>query len=793
MNPTEKENLRKKVMTPSVKNNLQLGSRVHNNAGLGSKVQKQSYTVSKFHLNKPRPKETVIPTQANEMTVRNENLSAGKKHSQGKERIKSQHESLNNTLNTTNTLSIPVMGEKTKRKFTEIQREKEEAKKASQSLLEQFSVIYEDDKALQDNELFIKKFSENLETSGVINFSQLLPQSLDQYGSCLLEHSKFFLSFIKFKALTDAYSAGVQMKFPLEKYVMLFDNCLNYDQNDLKLIYSSFINFVGDNYSKEEILTMIEKRHHEETQKLLNHSSELNESHFKFLLAKPENFLNFELESLKYKPYKEESESKRKKNTIGSAFKSKKIVNMSNLSLLNAVEGLKLSESLVESRIFENEEPEGNLNKEHMNSIEEHPQGESKNLLEESENFLEENLINQSVHSEQVEDIKETNEDDPQEIINECDEPNLQNKYSEASNNIRSEEEEKQEASELEENFEENNTLQDAVMIDQSSFNLVSENRNFIDTCNFPINIEEISPVENQAYNAKVFYTDLINKNKIALEIENVCLSFNKKTPKKLQSLTKVNRKSPYALIDNDRFSIIKPEEEAKIEKEEARKEREDARKEREEARKEREEAEVSESRGRSKKQKKSNIKKEIIEEPLVENPTEEETMVTRSMKNKKRYQSDKKDIKKEESEPEEDPQPEPDENPKKDKKKKDNRRKTKSKPAEKNEKKEESEVEEENKKEKTSRTTKNKNKKKNSVSPSGKASEVEEEIPRGRSSLRNDKNKNKNKKKVSASPSAKESEEEEEERKPKRENRRVSRKEKSKTRNAEKSRKKAK
>ena len=183
---------------------------------------------------------------------------------------------------------------KSKRKFTDVQKEKEEAKKQISNFLTQVDALYEN--KLEDEE-FSKTFEEILKKENFLNYSRLIPVSLNSKGSCLLEHSKFYILYIRYKYLTHTDSSGLQTKFQLDDFVSLMDNCLMYDQDDFKAVYKFFLHILRSYYSKEEIFIKLQKN--EENQNVINAISkleDLNESHFKYILAKPESFLKFELE-----------------------------------------------------------------------------------------------------------------------------------------------------------------------------------------------------------------------------------------------------------------------------------------------------------------------------------------------------------------------------------------------------------------------------------------------------------------------------------------------------------------
>ena len=207
--------------------------------------------------------------------------------------------------------SQAVNPSKSKRKFTDVQKEKEEAKKQLSNILIQVDALYEN--RLEDEE-FSKTFEEILNKEKILDYSRLIPSSLNAKGSCLLEHSKFYILYIRYKYQTSTDSFGLRGNFQLEDFVSLIDNCLMYDQDDIRALYEFFLHILRSYYSKEEIFIKLQKK--EENQNLISSISrleDLKESHFKFIIAKPESFLKFELEKEKDMPTKSVPISSKKK------------------------------------------------------------------------------------------------------------------------------------------------------------------------------------------------------------------------------------------------------------------------------------------------------------------------------------------------------------------------------------------------------------------------------------------------------------------------------------------------
>lgn len=276
LNPKSGTNSNRRLMTPSIKNiNLNMNSAI-------SKEKKLISSTAKFSTNL------------------------------------SQKENLNKSQNFATNISINP----SKRKFTEIQKEKEAAKSQISHLLNQIDALYE---SKLEDEQFLKEFKEILDRENTINYARLNPISLNTKGSCLLENSKFYLLFIRFKSLTHTDSSGLATQLTLDDYIILMDNCLTYDQSDLNLLYSKFIETLSKYYSKAEIFIRLQKKEaNYMVQNGISDLEDLKESHFKYLLAKPESFMKFELYSgLKSKESNQSVQNSSKKKKIDTTLRER--------------------------------------------------------------------------------------------------------------------------------------------------------------------------------------------------------------------------------------------------------------------------------------------------------------------------------------------------------------------------------------------------------------------------------------------------------------------------------------
>jgi len=380
MNPftnLEKENKpQKKLMTPSAKNSILIGN-LGSKRSIGKPSSVSKYVVSNHEkISRDLNQQTFTENNLSRPSMASakvQKLSQEEKNSSSPVKFtsnipvqkiedneislshKSKEKLENNIINDLNPTSeqainatyissIPLRPlTKSKRKFTEIQKEKEQSKKELLSVLTEFISLYDNyviNKNISDEE-FIKNFEEILSEEILVNFSKLLPESLNSKGSCLLENSKFFILYIKFKIFENP-----EHKISLDDFIRLIDNCLLYDQNDMKLIYDFFTQVIRENYTNEDIMEALETKQ----SKVITEKSDLNENHFKYLLSRPESFLKFELDSLLGSKYKTETFSKKMKLTsINSAFKKRDEMPELNLKLSEK----KFNAGLVEESLSE--------------------------------------------------------------------------------------------------------------------------------------------------------------------------------------------------------------------------------------------------------------------------------------------------------------------------------------------------------------------------------------------------------------------------------------------------------
>lgn len=306
-------NPNRKIMTPSSKSSFMMT----NNFGIKNlQVQPKQGSIPRVNKINSFGNVTTQPNSTHKFPVRNRQNTHGINNIQINRDNALAHGKKKNNPNFSNNLSdqdfntipptssIPTPSNahdipqipsysKRKRKFTEIQKEKEAAKKEIENLLEELSQLYNDyvdGKFIERDEDFISSFEfmlnrqEFLNDSGkLLNFHRLLPESLNLKGSCLLENSKFCILYSKYKSLTNGLSSGIKTELSLDEFLHLIDNFLMYDLNDLRLIYHFFIDYVDKNFKKEEIHSRLNKNGYEAN---IN-DGKMKRSSFIYLLNNP--------------------------------------------------------------------------------------------------------------------------------------------------------------------------------------------------------------------------------------------------------------------------------------------------------------------------------------------------------------------------------------------------------------------------------------------------------------------------------------------------------------------------
>jgi len=169
-----------------------------------------------------------------------------------------------------------------KRKHHELENRKDEILTQLKFLKNKIDDIY--DKFL--NKISVEDWREELKfelkQENILEISDNFPKSLNTKGSHLLEYTKFWILFIELKF----------SNLDLLEIVGLFNNALQYDQNDIILLYEYMVNLFFDNFDKDEILIALEKINGKGNKhRVPAKAEEITSDHIKFLVNKPELFI----------------------------------------------------------------------------------------------------------------------------------------------------------------------------------------------------------------------------------------------------------------------------------------------------------------------------------------------------------------------------------------------------------------------------------------------------------------------------------------------------------------------
>jgi hypothetical protein len=171
---------------------------------------------------------------------------------------------------------------KVKRTFSQIQKEKEQLASELKELRNNVELIFNQfiEDITNGDEFWKELLDITLEDK--LDCEDLIPRSLNNMGDYLFENSKFWFLFIQGR-----YSDPVYLS--LDEMLRLFNVCLDYDQDDIRLVYNLFLEIMKD-YPIEEVI----KRIPEEKAIILE---TFREYHYKYLLDKCHLFLMLDIES----------------------------------------------------------------------------------------------------------------------------------------------------------------------------------------------------------------------------------------------------------------------------------------------------------------------------------------------------------------------------------------------------------------------------------------------------------------------------------------------------------------
>jgi hypothetical protein len=125
-----------------------------------------------------------------------------------------------------------------------------------------------------------EEFLFELKQENIVDISDILPKSLNTRGSHLLEYTKFWILFIEYKF----------SELDLEECLMIFNNAMMYDLNDYHLLHEYFVNILEENFEREEIFAVLEKKNGFNHFRVPEKLEQLTKEYYRFLLDKPDVF-----------------------------------------------------------------------------------------------------------------------------------------------------------------------------------------------------------------------------------------------------------------------------------------------------------------------------------------------------------------------------------------------------------------------------------------------------------------------------------------------------------------------
>jgi hypothetical protein len=187
-----------------------------------------------------------------------------------------------------------------KRKFSEIQKEKEEVSRQADYLKSKVEAMFSKYPSCIDPDLstgsdgmngFNEEFSKLLETGDIEMLDRYIPRSKTKVGSAILEMGKFWglAGLYSYMILSEGHTTN---GYTLDHFINFFNAAFEWELDDPTPVVRSFIKHLGF-YEREDIYAHILKNgHNDHTLRPEN----LMPSHLKYLLKKPQVVMQIELE-----------------------------------------------------------------------------------------------------------------------------------------------------------------------------------------------------------------------------------------------------------------------------------------------------------------------------------------------------------------------------------------------------------------------------------------------------------------------------------------------------------------
>jgi hypothetical protein len=237
---------------------------------------------------------------------------------------------------------INLNAEKTRRNFTENSKRRDGNQSFLTDYYSSFNKVY--DLYSKQNKDWIKEFLDMMSYERSIDISSMIPNLKENQGENLLLNSKFWVLFIEFKKSTTS------PKLTFDNCVEIFNECLKYEINDIKLIYEFFLKILSS-FGRKFIYEKIKKSNFSD--KIPDKYDDFTIKHYKFILDYPNHFSEETLKSV---------------NTCNQIGKRSKIVqsfttddtkrNKENFSLLSKRSSIKIDHNpIIKESIVEKEKP----------------------------------------------------------------------------------------------------------------------------------------------------------------------------------------------------------------------------------------------------------------------------------------------------------------------------------------------------------------------------------------------------------------------------------------------------
>jgi len=240
---------------------------------------------------------------------------------------------------------ISLNAEKIRRNFTENSKRRDGNQSFLTDYYSSFNKVY--DLYSKQNKDWIKEFLDMMSYERSIDISSLIPNLKENVGEILLLNSKFWVLFIEFK------KSSSSPKLTFDNCIEIFNECLKYEINDIKLIYEFFLKVLSS-FGRKFIFEKIKKSNFSD--KIPDKYDDFTIKHYKFILDYPNHFSEETLKAVNTGNNMGKRSKLVQSSTNEKDESSKR--NKENFSLLTKRNSVKIDPNpIIKERLVEKEKP----------------------------------------------------------------------------------------------------------------------------------------------------------------------------------------------------------------------------------------------------------------------------------------------------------------------------------------------------------------------------------------------------------------------------------------------------